>query len=161
LKRFLVRELDQQDISTHGLTFTIKTNREMFLFTSIVIEKNKDIENSERYNVLHAKNFNPNNCVYQTYSHGVRREVIPALLIELSKLYFRQLNPEREQVSNRSRLRLAGGGADRFRAYAVVRRHARLGDARRAGKSDQLLVIGALYLRRRFALRRIASVATA
>ena len=32
LKRFLVRELDQQDISTHGLTFTIKTNREMFLF---------------------------------------------------------------------------------------------------------------------------------
>src|SRR5690606_4983693 len=45
LKRFLVRELDQQDISTHGLTFTIKTNRDMFLFTSIVIEKNKSIEN--------------------------------------------------------------------------------------------------------------------
>src|SRR5690606_3752992 len=30
LKRFLVRELDQQDISTHGLTFTIKTKRDMF-----------------------------------------------------------------------------------------------------------------------------------
>jgi rubredoxin len=27
----------------------------------------------------------------------VRRELIPALLIELSKVYFRQLNPEKEQ----------------------------------------------------------------
>jgi rubredoxin len=103
LKRFLVRELDQQDISTHGLTFTIKMNRDMFLFTSIVIEKNKEIENSERYNVLYARNFNPNNIIYQTYAHGVRKEVIPALLIELSKLYFRQLNPEREQISNRTK----------------------------------------------------------
>ena len=40
LKKFLVRELDQQDISTHGLTFTIKTNRDMFLFTAIVITLN-------------------------------------------------------------------------------------------------------------------------
>lgn len=103
LKRFLVRELDQQDISTHGLTFTIKTNREMFLFTSIVIERNKEIESSERYNILYAKNFNPNNVIYQTYARAVRREVIPALLIELSKLYFKQLNPEREHVTGKSK----------------------------------------------------------
>ena len=100
LKRFLVRELDQQDISTHGLTFTIKTNRDMFFFTSIVIEKNKSIENAERYNILYARDFNPNNVVYQEYAHNVRKEVIPALLIELSKLYFRQLNPEREPVAS-------------------------------------------------------------
>jgi rubredoxin len=96
LKRFLVRELDQQDISTHGLTFTIKTHRDMFFFTSIVIEKNKTIENSERYNILYANRFNPNNILYQVYAQNVRKEVIPALLIELSKLYFKQLNPERE-----------------------------------------------------------------
>jgi rubredoxin len=98
LKRFLVRELDQQDISTHGLTFTIKTNREMLYFTSIVIEK-CSVESGtpgEFYNILYAKNFNPNNIVYHTYAKGVKKEVIPALLIELSKLYFRQLNPEKE-----------------------------------------------------------------
>lgn len=99
LKRFLVRELDQQDISTHGLTFTIKTKRDMFFFTSIVIEKNNSIENTERYNILYARDFNPNNIVYLVYAHNVRKEVIPALLIELSKLYFRQLNPEREPAS--------------------------------------------------------------
>jgi rubredoxin/dissimilatory sulfite reductase (desulfoviridin) alpha/beta subunit len=96
LKRFLVRELDQQDISTHGLTFTIKMRRESFLFTSIVIEKNMESETGDRYNILYAKNFNPNNITYLTYSRNVRKEVIPALLIELSKLYFRQLNPEKE-----------------------------------------------------------------
>ncbi len=97
LKRFLVRELDQQDISTHGLTFTIKMRRESFLFTSVVIEKNFDTETGDRYNVLYAKNFNPNHITYLTYAKNVRKEVIPAILIELSKIYFRQLNPEKDQ----------------------------------------------------------------
>jgi len=95
LKRFLVRELDQQDISTHGLTFTIKMKREMLWFTSIVIEKNQT-EAADRYNILYAKNFNPNNITYLIYARSVKKEVLPALLIELSKLYFRQLNPEKE-----------------------------------------------------------------
>ena len=100
LKRFLVRELDQQDISTHGLTFSIKTGRETFLFTAIVIEKILGINPSpgDHYNILYAKNFNPTNVVYQTYARCVKKEIIPTLLIELSKLYFRQLNPEKEQI---------------------------------------------------------------
>ncbi|HOX83960.1 MAG TPA: rubredoxin [Chryseolinea sp.] len=105
LKRFLVRELDQQDISTHGLTFTIKTTREMFLFTAIVIEKNSatDLKPGDHYTLQYAKNFNPNNIVYLTYARGVTKEMIPTLLIELSKLYFRQLNPEKELVEETKR----------------------------------------------------------
>ena len=54
LKRFLVRELDQQDISTHGLTFTIKTSRDMFLFTAIVIEKSRTANTpGDYYNILY------------------------------------------------------------------------------------------------------------
>ncbi|HYH55303.1 MAG TPA: rubredoxin, partial [Anseongella sp.] len=98
LKRFLVRELDQQDISTHGLTFTIKTEEEMLLFTSIVIEKEPgQLAGPEsRYNILYAKDFNPNLLEYRPYAKGVRKEILPALLIEISKTYFRQLNPEKE-----------------------------------------------------------------
>jgi hypothetical protein len=98
LKRFLVRELDQQDISTYGLTFTIKTSRDMLYFTSIVIEKCQTEESlpGECYTILYAKDFNPNYAIYHTYATGVKRELIPALLIELSKMYFRQLNPEKE-----------------------------------------------------------------
>ncbi len=100
LKKFLVRELDQQDISTHGLTFTIKTNRDMLYFTTVVIEKCPDNLHGEQYNILYAKNFNPNNIVYRPYARGVRREMILALLIELSKLYFRQLNSEQEKTED-------------------------------------------------------------
>jgi rubredoxin/dissimilatory sulfite reductase (desulfoviridin) alpha/beta subunit len=98
LKRFLVRELDQQDISTHGLTFTIKTYREMFYFTSIVIEKVNENPARDLFTILYAKNFNPNTITYLTYAKNIRKEIIPALLIELSKLYFRQLNPDRESI---------------------------------------------------------------
>ncbi|HEY9046900.1 MAG TPA: rubredoxin domain-containing protein [Ohtaekwangia sp.] len=103
LKRFLVRELDQQDISTHGLTFTIKMKRESFLFTSIVIERNNTLEASERYNILYAKDFNPNKIAYLTYARDVKKEIIPALLIELSKMYYRQLNPEREKLGDKNK----------------------------------------------------------
>jgi rubredoxin len=96
LKRFLVRELDQQDISTHGLTFSIKTRRESFLFTSLVIERDHKNQSSERYNIRYARNFDPTTVTYLLYAKSVKREVIPALLIELSKIYFRQLNPEKE-----------------------------------------------------------------
>lgn len=96
LKRFLVRELDQQDISTHGLTFSIKTHRDSFLFTSIVIERDMTNAAAERYHIRYARSFNPNTVTYLVYAKSVKREVIPALLIELSKIYFRQLNPEKE-----------------------------------------------------------------
>jgi rubredoxin len=97
LKRYLVRELDRQDISTHGLSFTIRTDRKMMFFTNIVIEKNSDPETpGENYNILYARNFNPATLTYLTYARAVLKEMVPALLIELSKLYFRQLNPEKE-----------------------------------------------------------------
>lgn len=101
LKRFLVRELDQQDISTHGLTFTIKMHREMFYFTSIVIEKVNENPAGDLFTILYARNFNPNTITYLPYAKNVRKETIPALLIELSKLYFRQLNPDRETTEGR------------------------------------------------------------
>ena len=98
LKRFLVKDLDQQDISTHGLTFAIKTGREYFSFTTILIESEPDqiTSQSNLYTISYAKDFNPNNAIYYLYARHVQRETIPALLIELSKLYFRQLNPEKE-----------------------------------------------------------------
>ena len=95
LKKFLVRELDQQDISTHGLTFTIKTNRDILYFTTVVIEKNPDPIPADHFNILYARNFDPNSLHYNAYARGIKKEMIPAVLIELSKLYFRQLNPEK------------------------------------------------------------------
>lgn len=91
LKNFLVTTLDQQDISTYGLTFTIKTTKEAILFTSVVIEKNTD-SSLESYNVMYSKDFDPNSCEYFYFVKEVPKETLPPLLIELSKMYYEQID---------------------------------------------------------------------
>lgn len=92
LKNHLVRTLDQQDISTYGLTFTIKTTDDITLFTSIVIEKNHS--KTDTYNILYSRNFDPNSMEYSYYAQGVVKEVIAPLLIELSHLYYEHLEED-------------------------------------------------------------------
>ena len=98
LKTFLVRTLDQFDISTYGLTFGISDyNRDGHYFTSIVVEKNnlpKDLESikiRDTFNVLHAKNFDPNSRNYIVHAQDVDKLELPNILIELSRKYFDQL----------------------------------------------------------------------
>ncbi len=102
LKRYLVRELDQYDISTHGLTFTIKTAERMLLFTSVVIEKNlTDLKTPEpSYNILYSRDFNPNQSEYICFARSEVKSELPGLLIQLSKLYFRGLEAEEIQIQN-------------------------------------------------------------
>ncbi|MWB93342.1 rubredoxin [Flavobacterium sp. GA093] len=98
LKTFLVRTLDQFDISTYGLTFGLSEyNRDGHYFTSIVVEKNelpKDLESiklRDTYNVLFAKNFDPNTREYIVHSQDIDKLELPNILIELSKKYFDEL----------------------------------------------------------------------
>lgn len=91
LKTYLVRALDQQDISTSGLTFTIKTNDDIYLFTSVVIEIEGNHEDGKTYNILYSKDFNPNSAKYLTFAKDVTKNVLPALLIELSVVYYDQI----------------------------------------------------------------------
>jgi len=98
LKTFLVRTLDQYDVSTYGLTFGISEyNRDGHYFTSIVVEKNEtpkaleSIKIRATYNVLYAKNFDPNTKEYIVLAQDVDKQELPAILIELSKKYFEDL----------------------------------------------------------------------
>ena len=98
LKKFIVMNFDQNDISTYGLTFAI-TGRETrkSYFTSIVIEKNevpnivKEFSIRPTYNVLFSEKFDPNNQKYMVYAQDVDKIELPGLLMELSKQYFEQL----------------------------------------------------------------------
>jgi len=98
LKKFIVMNFDQNDISTYGLTFGIATriSRKIY-FTSIVIEKNKVPDLMKQYhirptyNVLYGERFDPNGQKYLVYAQDVDQIELPGLLMELSKLYFEQL----------------------------------------------------------------------
>lgn len=97
LKQYLVKVFDQNDINTYGLTFTVKT-KPMVLFTSVVIEQNRTSKFAHRYalvntfNILYSKDFNPNSIDYITYASDVEREDLAPLLMEISKLYYEQLD---------------------------------------------------------------------
>lgn len=111
LKTFLVRTLDQFDISTYGLNFGISEyNRDGHYFTSIVIEKNelpKDLESikiRDTYNVLFAKNFDPNTREYIVHSQDIDKLELPTILIELSRKYFDELgNSTSETTENKQK----------------------------------------------------------
>jgi rubredoxin len=96
LKRYLVKVFDQNDISTYGLTFTVKT-KPAVLFTAVVIEQNRTSKFAHRYalvntyNILYSKDFNPNGTEYIAYASDVEREDLAPLLMELSKIYYEQL----------------------------------------------------------------------
>jgi rubredoxin len=105
LKTFLVRTLDQHDISTYGLTFGLSQyNREGYYFTSIVIEKNEipqaleSIKIRDTYNVLYAKNFDPNTKEYIVHTQDIDKLELPAILIELSRKYFENLGSSTLEV---------------------------------------------------------------
>lgn len=99
LKKYIVRNFDQNDISTYGLTFAVKSDYGVN-FSSIVIEKNptpsivKNFDIRPTYNVLYCESFNPNRLKYITYAQDVDKIELPGLLMELSQLYFDQLGEE-------------------------------------------------------------------
>ena len=103
LKKYLVTNFDQNDISTYGLTFGITNySTDADFFTSIVVQKNKlpdtigDFIIRDTYNLLYAKNFDPNTREYIMHVQDVDVVELPSLLMELSKLYFEELGKERE-----------------------------------------------------------------
>ncbi|WP_405297022.1 rubredoxin [Algibacter sp. Ld11] len=105
LKKYLVTNFDQNDISTYGLTFGISNfESKAYHFTSVVIEKNKkpellgDFIIRDTYNLLYAKNFDPNTGEYIMHVQDVDKVELPGLLMELSKLYFEQLGTQRDEV---------------------------------------------------------------
>ncbi len=98
LKKFLVMNFDQNDISTYGMTFAITMNRiQKRYFTSVVIEENKapdvikDFVVRPTYNVLYAKNFDPNTRNYLVYAQDIDQIDLPGVLLELTKSYFQSL----------------------------------------------------------------------
>ncbi|MCF7560997.1 rubredoxin [Sabulilitoribacter multivorans] len=107
LKKYLVTNFDQNDISTYGLTFGVTNfSSNAYYFTSVVVEKNKqpeilgDFIVRDTYNLLYAKNFDPNTREYILHVQDVDKVELPGLLMELSQLYFEQLGTEREEAIN-------------------------------------------------------------
>ena len=106
LKKYLVKNFDENDISTYGLTFGITDYvKKTYYFTSIVIERNSppsgltEFKIRDTYNLLYAKNFDSNTREYIIHVQDVDKVELPSLLMELSKLYFEQLGAQHDETT--------------------------------------------------------------
>jgi rubredoxin len=105
LKRYLVRQFDNDGIRTYGLCFAVKTRPRTGLFGSVIIRKqiNKHPNRSkllDRYDILHTRDFNANSKDYILYREGVEKENLGAYLVSLCR-YFYELQSGKDLIPGR------------------------------------------------------------
>lgn len=102
LKLHLVKYFEEADLRTFGLCFTIKTKPRTGLFGSVIIRKKKDKadDGAVLYEVMHTKNFNPNNKEFVVFAPINRKEDLTESLAKLCEYYYSlQLNYALPQAS--------------------------------------------------------------
>ncbi|HET8828324.1 MAG TPA: rubredoxin, partial [Pelobium sp.] len=95
LKLHLVKHFEEADLRTFGLCFAIKTKPKTGLFGSVIIRKKneKADDGANLYEILHTKNFNPNNKDFVVFSPVNRKEELAERLTNLCDYYYSlQLN---------------------------------------------------------------------
>lgn len=93
LKRYLIRQLDQDDVRTEGLTFAIKTQTGSGLAGSIVIRKQPPAKNQlkvlDRYSIWQTPDFDPYAMDPVLYRKDIAKEDLYPYLVSLCKEFYR------------------------------------------------------------------------
>jgi rubredoxin len=92
LKRYLIRQLDQDDVRTEGVTFAIKTQQGSGLPGSIVIRKEENPKNKkpDRYSIWHTPDFDPYTMETVLYRGALEKENLYPYLVSLCKEFYRR-----------------------------------------------------------------------
>lgn len=104
LKTNLIKEIDKRDIRTSGLTFTID-NSDSLKFTSVIIQKKFKFKLWKyhffsSYNVLVAKDFNPNSLQYKLFESDVMEDFLPETIKRISIAFYIEQSGLNEQFKN-------------------------------------------------------------
>ena len=109
IKNELVKNFDEEDIRTYGITFAIDTGKKFDKSSSVVIKKRPSIFNFwgvmkkfTMYDILYAPDFNLNATNYITYTSNITWNGLALNLRNLSENYYKQLSkklPERPAAS--------------------------------------------------------------
>jgi rubredoxin len=107
LKRYLIRQLDQDDVRTEGLTFAIKTQVGSGLQGSIIIRKQDGIRPGQlklldRYSIWHTPELDPHTMETVLYRKDLEKEHLYPYIVALCKEFY-------ERQSERHLPEAAGG----------------------------------------------------
>lgn len=109
LKRYLVRQLDQEDIRTEGLIFSIRTRRGSGLSGSVIIRKQEvlrpgQLKLLDRYEIGYTAGFNPHSKDYILYRKDLEKENIFPYLVALCKEFYQLQNQQDPIVSSAGKI---------------------------------------------------------
>ena len=95
LKRYLVRQMDQDDVRTEGLSFTIKTQKGSGLAGSVVIRLQEGARSGQhkvldRYSIWHTEGFDAHARESVLYRKDLEKETLFPYLVSLCKAFYEQ-----------------------------------------------------------------------
>jgi rubredoxin len=99
IKNALVKDFDEQDIRTYGISFAIYTGKKFDITSSVVIKKRPGLINFwgifkkfTVYDILFSPDFSLNSTSYHTYTSNVTWNGLALNLRNLSENYYKQLS---------------------------------------------------------------------
>jgi rubredoxin len=91
LKKAIIREFDEEDVRTFGLSFAVQTRSKSEVFGSVVVKKRKIFGGiSSVFDIYHTADFNPNTRELVLFEKGVNKSHVPEILQRLTKRFYAQ-----------------------------------------------------------------------
>lgn len=91
LKKSIIREFDDEDVRTFGLSFAVQTRSKSEVFGSVVIKKRAIFGGlSSVFDIYHTIDFNPNTRELVLFEKGVNKTHVPEILQRLTKRFYAQ-----------------------------------------------------------------------
>ena len=91
LKKAIIREFDEEDVRTFGLSFAVQTRSKSEVFGSVIIKKRKVFGGIfSVFDLYHTADFNPNTRELELFEKGVNKTHVPEILQRLSKRFYAQ-----------------------------------------------------------------------
>ena len=128
LKRYLVRQLDQEDVRTEGICFAIKTQKGSGLAGSVVIrlqEGGKPGQHKvmDRYSIWHTEGFDAHGREPVLYRKDLEKETLFPYLVSLCKAFYEQQSDRHDPIVAMEAGVVAGVGVNQANAGGVQCRH--------------------------------------
>lgn len=123
LKRYLVRQFDQDDVRTEGLTFAIKTQQGSGLAGSIIIRKQEGIRPGQlklldRYSIWHTPDLDPHAMEAVLYRKDLEKEeLFPYLAALCKEFYHRRSEGQLSPVDMEGAMAKANPKASSFQCF--------------------------------------------
>jgi len=99
LKKSIIREFDDEDVRTFGLSFAVQTRSKSEVFGSVVIKKRNIFGGlSSVFDIYHTADFNPNTRELILFEKGVNKAHVPEILQRLSKRFYAQSSKQEVSI---------------------------------------------------------------